>query len=84
MNELGIILLGGLLIALVIAIPTALWIPDHHAKQLANAICEDMYGTEFKDYEFNNDFNSYTIEGITCKEPVKAESKYDGLFVRID
>lgn len=60
-----------------------LYIPDHHAHQLAEAICLEKYGTEIKHIEFKNELFTYTIEGVVCKEPPKEEDKFDGLTIKI-
>lgn len=75
--------LTGVFILSIIMIFSALWIPDHHAIQLANAICKEHYGTEFERFEPDTNRNfAYHLDGVVCKKPVRTE-KYDGLIVTI-
>ena len=50
--------------------------------QLANAICEEHYGTEL-DY-IDTDGWGYNVDKVVCKEKIKQEERYDGLIIKIN
>ena len=79
-HEVGWFICGILLIVIIGVIPSALIIPDHHAIQLGQAICDEKYGAEFSHFEPNG---GYTINEVICKELPKKEEKFDGLTIKL-
>ena len=75
-------LLWGLVIGMVFIGCTSYLSPDKFAEQLADAICEEKYGTEFDHYEYTG-VGEQTISGIVCKSPIIEEEIYDGLIIKV-
>ena len=73
----------GLSIGIFFVSMISLMIPDGYAKQLADAICDERFGTEFKSYEVDYNVLVDIITGVNCKSPVKESERYDGLIVKI-
>ncbi len=67
---------------LIIGIGIGVNIPNE-VKQLANAICDERFGTEYKSFEYKDDAWGFTIKGVNCESPVRESEKYDGLIVKI-